>query len=121
MESEIFGQHISRKFNADLENLRAMVSTMGGLVERQLSQAVEAMVSADSELGLEVARRDVEVNQMEVKIDEELLNKVANMTDGKYYRATDNTRLKEVYQEIDQLEKSKIDVTEFRKKHVSLP
>jgi phosphate transport system protein len=71
MESEIFGQHISRKFNADLENLRTMVSTMGGLVERQLSQAVEAMVSADSELGLEVARRDVEVNKMEVKIDEE--------------------------------------------------
>jgi Ca-activated chloride channel homolog len=54
---------------------------------------------------------------MEVKIDEDLLKKVANMTDGKYFRATDNTKLKEVYQEIDQLEKSKIDVTEFRKKH----
>lgn len=54
---------------------------------------------------------------MEVKIDEDLLKQVANMTDGKYFRATDNTRLKEVYQEIDQLEKSKIDVTEFRKKH----
>jgi Ca-activated chloride channel family protein len=54
---------------------------------------------------------------MEVKIDEDLLKKVANMTDGKYFRATDNTKLREVYQEIDQLEKSKIDVTEFRKKH----
>ena len=53
---------------------------------------------------------------MEVKIDEDLLKQVANMTEGKYYRATDNTRLREVYQEIDQLEKSKIDVTEFRKK-----
>ena len=58
----------------------------------------------------------IQYQNMEVKIDEELLRKVANMTDGKYYRATDNTRLKEVYQEIDQLEKSKIDVTEFRKK-----
>jgi len=54
---------------------------------------------------------------MEVKIDEDLLKKVANMTDGRYFRATDNTKLKEVYREIDQLEKSKIDVTEFRKKH----
>jgi phosphate transport system protein len=71
MESEIFTQHISRKFNAELENLRTLVANMGGLVEHQLAHAVEAIVSADSELGLEVARRDVEVNQMEVKIDEE--------------------------------------------------
>jgi len=59
----------------------------------------------------------IQYQNMEVKIDEELLQKVANMTDGKYFRATDNTRLKEVYREIDQLEKSKIDITEFRKKH----
>jgi phosphate transport system protein len=71
MASEIFTQHISRKFNSELENLRTLVSNMGGLVERQLGQAVEAIVSADSEMGLEVARRDVEVNRMEVQIDEE--------------------------------------------------
>jgi Ca-activated chloride channel homolog len=58
----------------------------------------------------------IQYQNMEVKIDEDLLKKVANMTDGKYFRATDNTSLKEVYQQIDQLEKSKIDVTEFRKK-----
>ncbi len=71
MESEIFGQHISRKFNDELEDLRTQVSNMGGLVERQLVQAVEAIVSGDSELGLSVARRDVEVNNFEVNIDEE--------------------------------------------------
>jgi phosphate transport system protein len=71
MESEIFTQHISRKFNKELEGLRSQVSTMGGLVEQQLSQAVEAIVSGDSELGLEVAGRDVQVNQLEVAIDEE--------------------------------------------------
>lgn len=71
MESEIFGQHISRKFNEELEQLRGQVSNMGGLVEQQLTQAIEAIVSADSELGLEVAGRDVEVNQYEVQIDEE--------------------------------------------------
>ena len=37
MESEIFTQHISRKYNAELENLRTQVSNMGGLVERQLA------------------------------------------------------------------------------------
>jgi len=71
LESEIFGQHISRKFNEELEQLRGQVSNMGGLVEQQLTQAIEAIVSADSELGLEVAGRDVEVNQYEVQIDEE--------------------------------------------------
>ena len=71
MESEIFGQHISRKFNKELEQLRGQVSSMGGLVERQLSQAIEAIVSADSELGLDVARRDYQVNEYEVSIDEE--------------------------------------------------
>jgi Ca-activated chloride channel family protein len=51
-----------------------------------------------------------------VNIDEELLKDVAQMTDGKYFRATSNRKLKQIYDEIDQLEKSKIDVTEFHKK-----
>jgi Ca-activated chloride channel family protein len=59
----------------------------------------------------------LQYQNMEVKIDEELLQKVADITEGKYYRATSNTQLQEVYREIDQLEKSKIDVTEFRRKH----
>lgn len=53
---------------------------------------------------------------MEVKIDEELLKQIASMTNGKYFRATSNRTLEDVYQEIDQMEKSKIDVTEFHKK-----
>jgi len=52
----------------------------------------------------------------EVQIDEEILQQIAEMTSGKYFRATDNEKLKEVYAEIDLLEKSKIDVTEFSKK-----
>ncbi|MGI9290270.1 MAG: phosphate signaling complex protein PhoU [Gammaproteobacteria bacterium] len=71
MESEIFTQHISRKYNEELENLRTQVSKMGGLVESQLGQAVESITSADSQMGLDVASRDVEVNQFEVQIDEE--------------------------------------------------
>jgi Ca-activated chloride channel family protein len=53
---------------------------------------------------------------MEVKIDEELLQEVAAMTEGKYFRATSNRKLEDIYEEIDALEKSKIDVTEFHKK-----
>lgn len=58
----------------------------------------------------------VKMQQMEVKIDEPLLKQVAQMTDGKYFRATSNQKLQEVYEAIDQLEKSKIDVTVFSKK-----
>ena len=58
----------------------------------------------------------IQLQNMEVKIDEPLLKDVARLTDGKYFRATNNTKLREVYKEIDKLEKSKIDVTEFRKK-----
>jgi Ca-activated chloride channel family protein len=53
---------------------------------------------------------------VEVRIDEPTLNKIAELTDGKYFRATDNSKLREVYKEIDKLEKSKIAVTEYRKK-----
>jgi Ca-activated chloride channel family protein len=58
----------------------------------------------------------IEYREVEVKIDEELLQEVTQMTDGKYFRATSNQKLRDIYAEIDQLEKSKIDVTEFRRK-----
>lgn len=57
----------------------------------------------------------VQVRDVEVKIDEVTLEKIASTTDGKYFRATNNNKLAEIYQEIDKLEKSKIDVKEFRK------
>lgn len=53
---------------------------------------------------------------VEVKIDEKTLKEIAKMTGGKYYRATNNRSLAAIYEEIDQLEKSKIEVTEYRKK-----
>ncbi len=58
----------------------------------------------------------LQYQNIEVNIDEELLKEVALMTDGKYFRATSNRKLKDIYNEIDELEKSKIDVTEFHKK-----
>ena len=50
---------------------------------------------------------------MPVTIDEESLKKVAQMTGGKYFRATDNDVLTSIFNEIDKLEKTKIDVKNF--------
>jgi len=47
--------------------------------------------------------------QMEVEIDEPTLTKISQITDGKYFRATNNQALKEVYQQIDKLEKTKLE------------
>jgi Ca-activated chloride channel family protein len=44
------------------------------------------------------------------------LQDIATLTDGKYFRATNNNSLKEIYKDIDALEKSKIEVTEFHKR-----
>jgi len=51
-----------------------------------------------------------------VEIDEETLQQISDITDGKYFRATDNNKLRQIYQEIDRLEKSKINVKEFSRK-----
>jgi len=59
----------------------------------------------------------IQLRDMEVEIDEALLQNIADQTDGKYFRATSNQKLEDVYKEIDQLERSKIDVTEFKRKH----
>ncbi len=71
METADLNDHISRSYNKDIEDLRSKVLAMGGLVESQLSQAIAAIVSGDSELGLQVARDDFKVNNLEVEIDEE--------------------------------------------------
>lgn len=50
---------------------------------------------------------------MEVEIDEESLQQIADITDGRYFRATNKDALKKIYEEIDQLERSKIEVREY--------
>jgi Ca-activated chloride channel family protein len=49
-----------------------------------------------------------------VEIDEEVLKNVADITGGKYFRATGNKKLEEIYQEIDKLEKTKVEITSYR-------
>ena len=57
------------------------------------------------------------MQQMEVQIDEDLLKKIAVETGGKYFRAENNEKLRQIYDEIDKMEKSKIDVQEFKRKY----
>jgi Ca-activated chloride channel homolog len=52
---------------------------------------------------------------VDVKIDEEMLQEIASLTGGKYFRATDNKKLKDIYEEIDLLEKTKIQITNYSK------
>lgn len=53
---------------------------------------------------------------VEVQIDEETLQNIASVTNGQYFRATSNKALESIYREIDQLERSKIEVKEYHKK-----
>ncbi len=71
MDNEVLGQHISQQFNADLENIREDVLAMGGLVEEQMSKALDAFTKHDSQLAQEVIDNDEKVNALEVKIDDD--------------------------------------------------
>ena len=58
----------------------------------------------------------VQLRNMPVEIDEELLENIAQSTGGKYFRATNNDKLQQIYEEIDQLEKIEIEVKEYSRK-----
>ena len=58
----------------------------------------------------------VQYQNIPVEIDEATLKQIASTTGGQYFRATDNASLKEIYSEIDQMEKTKISVQEYSKK-----
>ena len=59
----------------------------------------------------------IQYQQIQVTINEPLLQQIADETGGKYYRATSNEKLEQIYEEIDQLERSKIEINEFTRVH----
>jgi phosphate transport system protein len=77
MDKLHLGQHISRKFNEELEEVRGKVLQMGGLVEEQLGNAIRALVEGDRKLAKKVVKNDYRVNALEVDIDEECTRIVA--------------------------------------------
>ena len=58
----------------------------------------------------------IQYQDVEVQIDEKTLQDIATITDGKYFRATNNKSLEEIYEDINKLEKSKIETTEYHKR-----
>lgn len=57
----------------------------------------------------------IQYENVPVEIDEEVMQQISEATDAKYFRATDNRKLKSIYAEIDKLEKTKVEITEFRR------
>ncbi|MHB1950523.1 MAG: phosphate signaling complex protein PhoU [Acidiferrobacteraceae bacterium] len=64
-------EHISRRYNAELEDIRSRVLQMGGFVEQQISDGITALAKGDALLGDVVIKNDYKVNRMDVMIDEE--------------------------------------------------
>lgn len=71
MVEETLNQHISQQFDSELRALRSQMLSMGGLVEEQLANALEALKSNDENLAKLVYNNDYKVNALEVSIDEE--------------------------------------------------
>ena len=71
MSTEGLSHHISSRYNEELEELRSSVLEMGGLVERQLTQAVGGITEPDAKVMLRVAQEELRVNQLERSIDED--------------------------------------------------
>ena len=64
-------EHIYKQFDSDLEAIRAKVLEMGTLVEEQTANAVKSLLNTDIKLAEEVMKRDDQINDLEMAIDEE--------------------------------------------------
>ncbi len=69
--------HISQQYNMELDDIRKNLSEMGGMAQRQVNDAIQALIDADLEKAEQVVRSDTKVNHMEVSIDEECIRILA--------------------------------------------
>ncbi|NJD38387.1 MAG: phosphate signaling complex protein PhoU [Geobacter sp.] len=69
--------HLVASYDADLKDLKQRILTMGGLVEKMISDSIKSLVERDTELAESVIARDHEVNGHEVAIDERCLELLA--------------------------------------------
>ena len=70
-------QHTNLRYEEDLRAVRGGLLKMGGLVERQISEAMESLVNRDTPKAREVIARDAEVNRMDVETDEACIKLLA--------------------------------------------
>jgi phosphate transport system protein len=77
MDKLNLSKHISSQFNEELEQIRNHVMSMGGLIERQLYDALTAIANNDSQLAQQVIENDLKVNEWELQIDKECTRMIA--------------------------------------------
>ncbi|MEW6981639.1 phosphate signaling complex protein PhoU [Colwelliaceae bacterium 6471] len=77
MDNLNVGRHISGQFNEDLERVINHVMHMGGLVEKQLSDALTSVSEADEDLAKKVLTADSQINMLEDSIDDECTRIIA--------------------------------------------
>lgn len=71
MDHRHFGQHSSSQFNEALESIRNRLMAMGGVVEQQIADAMEALLQMDSAIAEKVLDTEKKVDALEIQIDEE--------------------------------------------------
>lgn len=104
---------INRLHESDAKSKVVILLTDGANNRGEISPLTAAEIAAD--LGIKVytigMARDGMQQYLMAEVDEELMQQIASMTEGKYFRATDNKALQEIYDEINKMEKSKVLVT----------
>ena len=101
LDNKGYTAHISEQFNKDLENLKNQILHMGGRVEKQVHNALQALVENDSELAEQVRVEEIEINKLEVSIDEECTRILAL----RHPAASDLRMVVAVYKAITDLER----------------
>ena len=71
IDKDVHADHISKQFNVELDEVKSHMLEMGGLVEKQISDSVLALLDSDTGIAERVREGDQKINQMEVAIDEE--------------------------------------------------
>lgn len=77
IDKDVHSHHISQQFNAELDTIKTHMLEMGGLVERQVRDAIAALIEGDSESAETVKVNDTKINSMELSIDKECTNILA--------------------------------------------
>lgn len=77
MDIQSHTHHISQQYNLELDEIKSKLSEMGGLAQRQVNDAIQALIDADVQTAERVVADDDKVNDMEVDIDEECIRILA--------------------------------------------
>ncbi|OKY88916.1 MAG: aerotolerance regulator BatA [Bacteroidales bacterium 55_9] len=118
---------INRLRESDAKSKVIILLTDGVNNRGEIAPLMAADIAAD--MGIKVGTRgkapypvvdmfgNMSFQPMDVEIDEKTLEGIAERTGGRYFRATDNDKLQSIYDEINQLEKSKVEVTDYTVYH----